>query len=698
MDPKANKRTGPQFSAEMRTSQRAVFQLADRLTEAGWKVDSSSIYPDTGEDVRVEIFEPEGTCTGLSLELQVKGHDGVDRFHRKGDPAHLYYPLDVMHLEGWARKTRPIAIIVWDIRERRGYWALARDARELLDTRSPGWRRQQSATLLIPTTNATDDEGLARLREAVARDELPKLVRPGEEVPFVLSVQLDDGPEGRAKKDALAEFWEGGGAVTIERRFISDVVILHDGLRAAFGEDYWKRAKEVRFFSVPGRESAPIRVEATSPAGVAQLPYVELRLARSGHRYRTLSNEHQRAAVTLKLILDDEDAEHIRVSVEVALDRRGLDEARDAVGFVLVATEPGGSLRIERLGEMTDAWHLPFRASVPEEQRVMLRRTHEILQKLCLVQERVRRFGNFAFGFPPSRQQVKDALKLLPIVTGGEHRGIYRANFHVDGSSEISIDSTEGPVTLVDDGEIDGRDAIEVFGVRVPIGPVRFAIADAPRFVEAYNDALRKALASKQDRFQVEIQCSARYLHWTPEGSLEDRLDALAKEQSGYFTAYQARSVGCFADYLDYLEQRQKVQAVTEGVFRLVHFPPVSDVEDLVVVWLQSGKTAVFSHHTALVLHGLSDILPPRIHATVPPAWTPAVPLPAHVVLHRATLVESEIAWHDVVPVTTPLRTLRDCRAAGLDPDLMDQARREGIERGMFPADDVPPSEIVAAE
>ncbi|AUX26424.1 uncharacterized protein SOCEGT47_069860 [Sorangium cellulosum] len=123
-----------------------------------------------------------------------------------------------------------------------------------------------------------------------------------------------------------------------------------------------------------------------------------------------------------------------------------------------------------------------------------------------------------------------------------------------------------------------------------------------------------------------------------------------------------------------------------------------SDVEDLVVVWLQSGKTAVFSHHTALMLHGLSDILPPRIHVTVPPAWTPAVSLPAHVVLHRATLTESEITWHDVVPVTAPLRTIRDCSAAGLDPELVGQARREGIERGMFPAEELPPSAIVAAE
>ncbi|KYF80585.1 hypothetical protein BE20_11185 [Sorangium cellulosum] len=694
MDTKANKRTGPQFSAEMRTSQRAIFQLADRLTEAWWKVESPAIYPDTGEDVRVEIFEPGGARTGLSLDFQVKGHEGIERFLAKGDPAHVHYQLDVMHLESWEKKPRPVAILIWDVRERRGYWALARDACKRLDTQSPRWRQHQYATLLIHRTNITDDEGLARLREAVAWDELPKLVRPGDEVAFELSVQPDDSPEGRAKENELIEFWEGGGEVTIESRLISDLVMLHDGLRRAFGDAYWKRAKEVQLFSVPGRKLAPVRVEAESAAGTAQLPYVELRLARSGRRYSTLSNEHQRAAVTLKLVLDDGDPQLVRASIELALDGRGLDEARAAAWFVLMATEPGGSLRIERLDERTDPCVLPFYVSVTEEERASLRRTHELLQRLSLLQERVRTHGHFSFAFPPSRQQVQDALKLLPVVSGGEHEMTYRANISVKGTSELSIAATDGPLTFVHDGD----DAVEVFGVRVPIGPVRFVITDVPHFVESYNSALRQALASRQDTFHVDIPCRGRYLDWAPEGSLEDRLDALAKDQAGYFTADQARSVGCFADYLDYLEQRKKLETVAEGVFRLVNFPAVSDVKDLVVVWLQSGKAAVFSHHTALVLHELSDILPPRIHVTVPPTWTPAAPLPAHVVLHSATLAESEITWHDVVPITTPARTIRDCRAAGLDPELLEQACREGIERGIIPAEALRPSEIFAAE
>jgi hypothetical protein len=53
------------------------------------------------------------------------------------------------------------------------------------------------------------------------------------------------------------------------------------------------------------------------------------------------------------------------------------------------------------------------------------------------------------------------------------------------------------------------------------------------------------------------------------------------------------------------------------GIFRLVQFPR-SDNEDLVRLWLSSGKKC---HETALTLHQLSDDLPAKTHMNVPEAW-----------------------------------------------------------------------------
>jgi Domain of unknown function (DUF4365) len=693
MDLRASTTKGPRFTAEMRISQRAIFQLADRFTEAWWKVESTSIHPDTGEDMVVEIFD-RGECAGLSLYLQVKGTEDIGRFCAKCDAEHLHYPVEVRHLEGWEQKTRPVALIVWDIRERRGYWVLPKAVCKELDGRSPGWRGKERVTILIPKRNTTDDEGLSWLRTAVALDELPKLARPDEEIPFELSLRFDESEAARAKEREIADLFEGGGEVKLKREYISEFAMSHDRLRVAFGEHFW-RSVDVQLSSVPSKKSAPVRVTAESRVGVAELRYVELRRVRAGRRYMTISNEHQRTSVGLKLILDDAEQEHVQLGMELRLEDEDVYDARDAIRFVLTAVEPDAILRIERLDEGIDPCMLPLRLSVTDEERRALQSRRELMDRLCFLQDRVRKHGMFSLVSPLPRGLDRAMAELLRIVSGSTHEVTSRAKLRVDGAMEMDLSVGPGEeISFVKDEER----KIELLGVRVPVGPARLTVADVPRFVETYNQALKQARATGRECFELQnILCMARYLDWDPEGRAEDRLEDIAKEQAGYFTADQAHAAGCFADYLNYLERRGKVETIAEGVLRLSKFPPMSDVEDLVVVWLQSGKKGVVSHHTALALHQLSDILPSRIHLTVPPDWTSSVELPAHVVLHHGELNESEISWRDVVPVTSPLRTLRDCVIAGLDPDLFEQARRDGIERGLFSAEDVPRLDDAAA-
>ena len=47
----------------------------------------------------------------------------------------------------------------------------------------------------------------------------------------------------------------------------------------------------------------------------------------------------------------------------------------------------------------------------------------------------------------------------------------------------------------------------------------------------------------------------------------------------------------------------------------------VGDHEELVIAWLWSDKQGVFSHQTALALHGLSDALPSKAHILLPATW-----------------------------------------------------------------------------
>jgi hypothetical protein len=59
--------------------------------------------------------------------------------------------------------------------------------------------------------------------------------------------------------------------------------------------------------------------------------------------------------------------------------------------------------------------------------------------------------------------------------------------------------------------------------------------------------------------------------------------------------------------------------------------------------------------------------------------------VPRGVVLHHADVAKDERAWIGPVPATTPLRTLADCIAAGVSPDLVEQAIEQAAARGVVP-------------
>ncbi len=157
-----------------------------------------------------------------------------------------------------------------------------------------------------------------------------------------------------------------------------------------------------------------------------------------------------------------------------------------------------------------------------------------------------------------------------------------------------------------------------------------------------------------------------------------------AAAQEGHFTTAQAAEAGYYPQLLTKYLKNGRIVRVRRGVYRLVHFPP-GDHEDLVIVWLWSDRTGVFSHETALALHQLSDALPAKAHLTLPAAWkSRRLQAPAGVVLHFADLDDADRAWAGAVQLTTPARTVVDCAASGVSPELVTQAIDEGLHRGLF--------------
>jgi len=168
-----------------------------------------------------------------------------------------------------------------------------------------------------------------------------------------------------------------------------------------------------------------------------------------------------------------------------------------------------------------------------------------------------------------------------------------------------------------------------------------------------------------------------------------DRLYEIAGAQEGFFTTQQAAEAGYSPQLLVHHLSSGRALRVRRGIYRLVHFPP-GEHEELVTAWLWSEQTGVFSHQTALALHRLSDAMRAQLHLTVPSAWRQRrFRLPHGLVLHHADLPKQDRTWFGPVPVTSVKRTLSDCAREGLSPELLRQAARQALQRGVVARSDL---------
>jgi predicted transcriptional regulator of viral defense system len=165
-----------------------------------------------------------------------------------------------------------------------------------------------------------------------------------------------------------------------------------------------------------------------------------------------------------------------------------------------------------------------------------------------------------------------------------------------------------------------------------------------------------------------------------------DELVALAEENDGLVTAEQARSAGFTDSVLARLVQRERIERIARGVYRIPYFPPdrFSQYREA-VLWAKANRgpdSVAISHATALAVYGISDANPSLIHLTVPKSTRLRREKPKNVVVHHDDLTKDDITVQEGLPLTTISKTVTDLLASGGRIDLLRQAisdaRREG--------------------
>lgn len=164
-----------------------------------------------------------------------------------------------------------------------------------------------------------------------------------------------------------------------------------------------------------------------------------------------------------------------------------------------------------------------------------------------------------------------------------------------------------------------------------------------------------------------------------------DGLYKVAEAQAGYFTAQQALAASMDRSTLSHHARTGgRYLRLGLGLYRLRHFPP-SPHEHVMASWLPLRDAgAVVSHESALELHGLSDVIPDAVHLSLPRWERGQRPRPG-VRLHTLNEppTKREVCEIAGLPVTRPERTIVDAIGTGTQPEQIQMAIRQALERGL---------------
>jgi predicted transcriptional regulator of viral defense system len=168
-----------------------------------------------------------------------------------------------------------------------------------------------------------------------------------------------------------------------------------------------------------------------------------------------------------------------------------------------------------------------------------------------------------------------------------------------------------------------------------------------------------------------------------------DELYALAEEHDGLLTSKEARALGIQDSVLVRLAQRGRLERMSRGVYRIAHYPTdrLAQYREA-VLWAQANhhgpERIALSHETALLIYGISDLNPSRVHLTVPKSARLRRERPEWITIHQADLAEEEVDQNEGIPVTTVARSIMDVLSTTHRTEIARQAVTEALRGGLL--------------
>jgi hypothetical protein len=262
------------FSHELQQEQISRKQIEERFVQFGW-IPSTPL--DLGEDFIVHIYL-DGRATGVTFHVQAKS---VTNIAMRRKAAHLLYILKPKDLKHWEAFSTPVVLIVWDIKQREGRWALVADIIKELDKNRPQWRNNtKGVSVQIPWENTFADQGLIRLKQLVGQHFYPQ-ISGGKELEINARFSFPNTLQGQEIRQAFERHLKEGEPVTLKGRTIQE---LHfsEWWQQWFG-DYDPDTIELQLGPTSSQHLLPATIDIISnKAETASVPQVEFRITQAG--------------------------------------------------------------------------------------------------------------------------------------------------------------------------------------------------------------------------------------------------------------------------------------------------------------------------------------------------------------------------------------------------------------------------------
>lgn len=534
----------PRSTHAQQNGNRGQLQVAERLEEFGWS--AKSITPDSGEDLLVEV-QDNLYATGLHFFVQIKSPDTLKR--KNGQ---VIYGIKTKDLKHWDYKNFPVFLILWDTKNRQGYWHCTDEILADLSRRRPEWASKDTVEVHIPQGNLSDNSGLARLRKRAADKVFPLVAAKERQLRGSISFQFPDTPEGRAEIEGLRRHRATGESVTLSGEHISELS-FSDWFTRLYGPEATRainRNGQLTIGPTHSEEIVDLRLCAlSSQKRLVEQQSVRVKAISIGEEQVTYSNQNTGAAFIFTFIAHKSGLCTFHFSLAGAVSSAtALHETMP----LLVALSEGGFLRVETTSH-AEKWKerakilvpcLPQKKLSPDPHyRKIIAQLAEIEQKTSVVF----RLGDE--GIPHEQiYEIEDLLELLR--RGVRERDAKGITWTMSGfkPSEYSAHPRQMIEEIVEshrkkemvEFSANGDLSANIMDVEVPLGPQQVTIEG--RLTEECFSRLEQMI--KEEAFIEPLRLTWQKgiikevcFDWLPESyelSSDEKATQTLPDQTGY--------------------------------------------------------------------------------------------------------------------------------------------------------------------